>query len=95
MIKIFKFLLFPLVILLKILSGFVRFVMIVCGGMITVISTILVGLAIIGLITSSINLKDFLIFCFMCFVFSNYGLFAIAHFILDFFDYLIEKLSLL
>lgn len=90
----FKILLSPLILILMVLSKFIRFTMIICGGMITILASIVVSLSFIGLLFKYIMFKEFFMICFTCFLFSNYGLFALAHFFLDFLDYLIEQLKL-
>lgn len=90
---ILKILLFPITLILGIASSFLRFIILVGGGIISVLSYLLAGFATIIFFIGFIPWQQLLTAYIICFIFSPFGLLAIANFLLDGIDTLTMKMK--
>ncbi len=90
---ILKILLFPIALILGIASSFLRFITLVGGGLVSVLSYLLAGFATIIFFMGFIPWQQLLTAYIICFIFSPFGLMAVANFLLDGIDSLAARMK--
>lgn len=88
-----KIVVFPIALTLGIISGFLRFLTFVGGGLISILAYLMAALITVILLFGFIPFSQALGGYIICFIFSPYGLFAVAHWLLDGIDTLTMKMK--
>ncbi|MFI3214595.1 MAG: hypothetical protein R3Y24_14850 [Eubacteriales bacterium] len=88
-----KITLFPFALILGIASNFLRFLTFVSGGLISILAYLMAAYITLILLFDFIPFSQALGGYIICFIFSPYGLFAVAHWLLNGIDTLTMKMK--
>ncbi|WP_409969111.1 hypothetical protein RFF05_03940 [Bengtsoniella intestinalis] len=78
-----KVAMFPVIMVLSFISAILRLLTIISGTLLNMLSMLLAVIFTILLVMGEVHFPSILIGYAICFVFSEFGIFAIAHLILD------------